>query len=82
LGRCSSGQYIVPNIAFALVYGALDDKDEAFKWLEKDFADRSYFPTLYAVHPLLDDLRDGPRFADLVRRVELAKNGLNPILLN
>ena len=27
----------VPNIAFALVYAALDDKDEAFKWLEKRF---------------------------------------------
>jgi TolB-like protein/Tfp pilus assembly protein PilF len=71
--RAESARRYVPNIAFALVYAALDDKDEAFKWLEKDFADRSYFPTLYAVHPLLDDLRDDPRFADLVRRVALAK---------
>jgi hypothetical protein len=63
----------VPNIAFALVYAALDDKGEAFKWLEKDFAERSYFQSWYAGHSLLDDSRDDPRCADLVRRVELAR---------
>ncbi|MCA1849518.1 MAG: protein kinase [Acidobacteria bacterium] len=71
--RAESARRYVPNIAFALVYAALDDKDEAFKWMEKDFAERSFYPSFYAVYPLLDDLRDDPRFADLVRRVESAK---------
>ena len=71
--RAESAHRYVPNVAFALVYAALDDRDEAFKWLEKDFVERSYFPSLYAVDPRLDDLRDDPRFADLLRRVELAK---------
>jgi TolB-like protein/Flp pilus assembly protein TadD len=71
--RAEAARRYVPNVAFALVYAALDDKDEAFKWLEKDFAERTHVPSLYAFYPLLDDLRNDPRFADLVRRVELAK---------
>ena len=71
--RAESARRYVPNIAFALVYAALDNKDEAFKWLEKDFAERTYVPSLYAFYPLLDDLRDDQHFADLVRRVALAK---------
>ena len=71
--RAESARRYVPNIAFALVYAALDNKDEAFKWLEKDFAERTYVPSLYAFYPLLDDLRDDQHFADLVRRVALVK---------
>jgi TolB-like protein/Tfp pilus assembly protein PilF len=71
--RAESARRYVPNIAFALVYAALDDKDEAFKWLEKDVAERSFYPSFYAYDPFFDDLRDDPRFADLVRRVESTK---------
>ena len=63
----------VPHYAFVLVYAALGDKDEAFQWLEKDFLDRTSSPPSYGTDPSLDDLRDDPRFADFVRRVEQAK---------
>ena len=55
------------------MHAALGEKDEALEWLEKDFAERSLFPPFYAYDPVFDDLRDDPRFADLVRRVGQAK---------
>ncbi len=63
----------VPNAGLALVFGALGDKDRAFVWLEKDFAERAPRAPLFSVNPAFDDLRDDPRFQDLVRRVELAR---------
>jgi len=63
--RESSGQFL------AGVYTGLGDKDQAFAWLEKDFAQRSgQLPTIaWRLH--FDDLRSDPRYADLVRRMDL-----------
>jgi len=47
------------------------DKDEAFAWLEKDIAERSSWPVVYAVVPELDELRDDPRFKDMLKRLNL-----------
>jgi hypothetical protein len=61
------------SASFAIVYGALGDKDKAFMWLEKEVAARASRPPLFSVNPVFDDLRDDPRFQDIVRRVSLAK---------
>ena len=71
--QSESARRYVSSASLALVYGALGDKDKAFAWLEKEVAERTPRPTLFSVNPLWDDLRDDPRFADLVRRVALAK---------
>jgi tetratricopeptide (TPR) repeat protein len=71
--KADATRRFVPNMAFVFVYAALGDRDEAFKWLEKDFVEHSYSPARIAVDPKYDDLRDDPRFAGLVRRVALAK---------
>ncbi len=63
----------VPNAGLALAYGALGEKDKAFALLDKIIAERNPHARLLSVNPIWDDLRDDPRFADLVRRVELAK---------
>ena len=63
----------VSSASLALVYGALGDKDKAFALLEKEVAQRTQRPTTFSVNPVWDDLRDDPRFADLIRRVEAAK---------
>jgi tetratricopeptide (TPR) repeat protein len=61
----------VSAYTFALVYAGLNDRDQAFRWLEKSFRDRSSEIAYFKVDPLLDSLRPDPRFADLVRRVGL-----------
>ena len=57
----------------AIVYGALGEKDKAFMWLEKEIVARASRPPLFSVNPVFDDLRDDPRFQELVRRVNAAK---------
>jgi serine/threonine-protein kinase len=61
----------VSSYYFAILHIALGEKDEAFAWLEKDIAERSSWPVLYAVSPELDDLRDDPRFKDMLKRLNL-----------
>jgi len=69
--RADSGRRYVQNYNFAIVYAALGEKDEAFVWLEKDLVERSTSAGFYAVVPELDDLRDDPRFKNLLRRLGL-----------
>jgi TolB-like protein/Tfp pilus assembly protein PilF len=71
--QSESAHRYVPSASLAVVYAALGEKDKAFVWLEKDVAERSPRPPLFSVNPVFDDLRDDPRFTDLVRRVALAK---------
>jgi TolB-like protein/Flp pilus assembly protein TadD len=59
----------VPAYSFALVYEGLEDKDNAFKWLEKAYTDRSASMALLRVDPALNILRSDSRFAELAGRV-------------
>ncbi len=52
----------------ALDYARLGDKENAFLWLERCYAERQGLQFL-KVEPALDSLRSDPRFGDLVRRV-------------
>jgi eukaryotic-like serine/threonine-protein kinase len=65
----------LPARDWAIVYAGLGEKDKAFEWLEKAYAERSLggpFLTLgIKVEPLYDPLRSDPRFADLLRRMNL-----------
>jgi TolB-like protein/Tfp pilus assembly protein PilF len=68
----SERQY-VPGNALALAFAGLGEKDKAFFWLEKDVADRASRSAQYATNPVWDDLRDDPRFAALILKVERSK---------
>lgn len=52
----------------AVMYGALGRKDEAFHWLDRDYDLRDTALLSIKVDPLLEPLRDDPRFTELVRR--------------
>jgi len=54
----------------AMIYGALGEKDKAFADLEKGLA-RKKDVSRTKVDPLFDDLRDDPRFAELLKRMGL-----------
>lgn len=53
----------------AVVYAGLDDKDQAFAWLERAFADHSGFLVFLRLEPLMRPLESDPRWNELLRRV-------------
>jgi len=59
----------VPALFIALVYAGLEDKDQAFAWLEKAHEERFNRLAYLKVEPLWDPIRSDPRFANLLRRV-------------
>ncbi len=61
----------VDSYSFAVLYVGLGDKDKAIIELEKSFNERGYYVPLLSVDPLMDPLRDDPRFAALIKRVGL-----------
>jgi eukaryotic-like serine/threonine-protein kinase len=52
-------------------YARLGEKDQAFAWLEKAYAEKSGFLRLLKVFPFFDSLRSDPRYADLLKRMGL-----------
>jgi len=66
----SEKQY-VPAYSIAIIYGGLDEKDQAFEWLNKAFADRSFYIALLNFEQTLDNLRPDPRFKELLKRANL-----------
>ena len=61
----------IPAGAFVNAYLGLDEKDEAFVWLEQAYKEQSNILQWLKVLPYFDPLRDDPRFKDLLRRVGL-----------
>ncbi len=61
----------VPAYVFASVYVGLGNKDQAFQWLEKSYQDREARLCFFKIDPLMERLRNDPRFSDLVRRIGL-----------
>jgi TolB-like protein/Tfp pilus assembly protein PilF len=59
----------------AMLYLSLGNRDEAIRWLEKGIADHEGLDIAYIkVDPMLDPLRDDPRFDALVQKVVGAKH--------
>jgi len=66
-------QHYIPPTYFGMIHAGLGDKDQAFAWLEKAFAERAEGLTWLNVEPMVDPLRDDPRFHDLIRRIGLVQ---------
>lgn len=65
-----SAQRFVTAYGVALVYAGLGDKDQAFAWLDKAFAERSHWLIWLRLDPRWKPLRGDPRFAALVDRMK------------
>jgi adenylate cyclase len=64
--------YVSPWLV-AIVCAELNDKDEAFFWLEKAYEGREHDLVFSNVWPMFDGLRSDPRFQTLMRRIGLPK---------
>ena len=60
-----------PGMYLAVVHGGLQERDDAFAWLEKDF--QAHVGMLYdiALYLQFETLRDDPRYMNLLRRMGL-----------
>jgi eukaryotic-like serine/threonine-protein kinase len=63
--------YISPY-NFAIIYTGLGDKDRAFEWLEKGYEQRTQYVYRVKREPMFDSLRSDPRYAELLRKMNLA----------
>ena len=52
----------------AVIYAGLGKKEEALKFLEKAFGERSLLPASLRFDPRLNELRGDPRFQDFIRQ--------------
>lgn len=66
-----SHQEYVPAFATALICTGLGDRERALDLLTRAYQDRSTYMVYSKVDPLLDPLRSDPRFAALLRRMNL-----------
>jgi len=63
--KTGRGEY-VPAHEYVVAYMRLDDKEQAFAWLAKVFAERNRFAFEITVNPIFDSLRSDPRFKNIV----------------
>jgi TolB-like protein/Tfp pilus assembly protein PilF len=54
---------------FAYLYAALNQKDQAFAWLQKGYEQRALWLIWVESDPTFDPLRSDPRFQELLRRM-------------
>ncbi|MBL8211383.1 MAG: tetratricopeptide repeat protein [Bryobacterales bacterium] len=70
LGEASQRQY-VPPYPIAAIHAALGHTDEAFHWLERAYEGRDSWMSYLGVDSRMDPSRPDPRFAALLRRMNL-----------
>jgi TolB-like protein/Flp pilus assembly protein TadD len=63
-------RYVEPDL-LALIYAGLGDKNQAFRWLDKAYSERSVKLVLLKVDPRMDPLRSDPRFHELAKKIGL-----------
>ena len=63
-------QYVIPSFIGA-IYGAMGEKDKAFAELDKSIEQHDSWFKWAKVEPLFDPIRDDPRFAGLLKRMNL-----------
>ncbi len=66
--KLSTERY-VPPYHIALIYNGLGERDETLAWLERGFEQRDPRMTFLKVEPKWNNLRNEPRFIDLMRRM-------------
>jgi serine/threonine protein kinase/tetratricopeptide (TPR) repeat protein len=71
--QLSQRKYVSP-VSVASLHAALDQKDQAFEWLDKAFRERDNDLVMLKIEPQWDGLRSDPRFSELLKKIGL-ENG-------
>jgi tetratricopeptide (TPR) repeat protein len=66
----SQTRYVSP-VALCGLHVALGEADDAFGWLEQAYRERRGWLAYLKIEPILDGLRNDPRFPRLVERMRL-----------
>jgi len=61
----------VPSSARAAIYTGLGDKEQAFAWLDRAYAERDHFWRELKTLSLFDSLRSDPQFTRLLNQLHL-----------
>jgi TolB-like protein/DNA-binding winged helix-turn-helix (wHTH) protein len=64
--------YVSPWL-FAIIYAGLDEKENAFLWLEKCYQGREHDLVFTNVWPMFNNLHSDPRYLNLLRRIGLSQ---------
>src|SRR4030095_7176527 len=72
LDEFTKHKYVTP-FQKAVIYAGLGKKDEALKFLEKAYSERSLSPVSLRWDPRLNELRGDPRFQEFMRRTGLLR---------
>jgi TolB-like protein/DNA-binding winged helix-turn-helix (wHTH) protein/Tfp pilus assembly protein PilF len=67
-----AGDRYVPPYAMALVYAGLGQRDSAFEWLDRAYAERDVH-LVFLADPKWDPFREDPRFRALVKRCDFMR---------
>ena len=70
LAELAKDRYVAPHF-FAGIHLGLGEHDRAIEYLEKSYAEHCHWLIYLHIDPSMDDLRNDPRFHDLLRRVGL-----------
>jgi hypothetical protein len=68
-----SGSFYARSSLIARQYAALDDKENAFVWIEKAYQERDPWMPMELAYPSWDPLRRDPHFQDLMRRIGITE---------
>ncbi|OGU08233.1 MAG: hypothetical protein A2W29_04635, partial [Gemmatimonadetes bacterium RBG_16_66_8] len=69
--EASAGRGYVSAVAFAVLSLGLEEYEKALDWTERAYEERRGWLVYLNVHPLLDPVREKPRFRELVRKMKL-----------
>jgi eukaryotic-like serine/threonine-protein kinase len=70
LTEVAEHKYVAPHI-LAVIHIGLGENDRAIEYLEESYREHSPWLLYLHIDPSMDDLRNDPRFQDLLRRVGL-----------
>jgi serine/threonine-protein kinase len=76
LTKLAKHKYVAPHFAAGIHIG-LGENDQAIEYLEKSYEDHSHWLIYLHLDPSMDDLRNDPRFQDLLKRVGLPAPSLS-----